>query len=318
MTWHVACAADAAYVGHCGAMLHSLFARNPRREVAVHFLHGPDFPAADRAKLRALVERPGRELHCHEIDDGAVAGLPRMGRIPQVMWYRVFLPDLLPGVERVLYLDADTLVLGALDELLATPLDGAYVAAVPNVLEPRYAAHPRELGLPATRRYFNSGVLLLHLDAMRADDCTRRIVEYATSEDLLWPDQDALNVVLGPRQVELHPRWNVMNSLYLFPYARDALGADAVAEACARPAIVHFEGPDVAKPWHYLNKHPWRDAYARHRASTPWPVAEIAGRTWRNRLLRPLPTRTTLAVLGRWDWLRGTLRHRLRRGSPTR
>jgi lipopolysaccharide biosynthesis glycosyltransferase len=216
------------------------------------------------------------------------------------MWYRVFLPDLLPAVDRVLYLDADTLVVDALAPLWETPLDGAYVGAVTNVLEPQYAGHPAELGLPPGRRYFNSGVLLFNLAAMRAGDCTAEILRIARGERLLWPDQDALNVVLGGSRVELHPRWNVMNSLLLFPQARDVFGAGVLADACRDPGIVHFEGPGLAKPWHYLSKHPARDAYHAHRAQTPWPDVAIEGRTWANRLLRPLPTPATIAVLGGW------------------
>jgi lipopolysaccharide biosynthesis glycosyltransferase len=214
------------------------------------------------------------------------------------MWYRIFLPGLLPQVDRVLYLDSDTLVVDSLHPLWDQALD-AYVAAVPNVFEPQYADRPRQLGLPAEQTYFNSGVLLFNLTQMRAANCTEQIVSYARHESLLWPDQDALNVVLGSRRVDLHPRWNCMNSLFLFPQARDVFGADAVREACANPAIVHFEGPELAKPWHYLSKHPFRADYRRHRAATPWPHFDVEGRTRTNKLLRPLPTRSAIVVLTR-------------------
>jgi lipopolysaccharide biosynthesis glycosyltransferase len=234
-----------------------------------------------------------------------------MGRIPLVMWYRVFLPELLPSADRVLYLDADTLVVAPLSPLWDEPLDGSYLAAVSNVLEPQYAARPAELGLPATQAYFNSGVLLFNLDAMRADRCTHEILRVARDEKLLWPDQDALNVVLGARRVALHPRWNCMNSLYLLPEAYDTFPRDVVDDACRRPAIVHFEGPKLAKPWHYLSKHPYRGAYEHHRRNTPWPDVAVEGRTWRNRLLRPLPTRTTITLLGRSLELRSKVRRRV-------
>src|SRR5262249_6196486 len=131
-----------------------------------------------------------------------------------------------------LYLDADTLVVDDLAPLFTHGLDGRYVAAVANVLEPQFADRPQKLGLPAGQPYFNSGVLLLNLAAMRADHCTERILHCARTEPLLWPDQDALNLVLGARSVMVHPRWNCMNSLYLFPQARDVFGAREVDEAC--------------------------------------------------------------------------------------
>lgn len=297
MTMHVACAADEAYVGHCGAMLHSLLAPRRYDDLVVHFLHPPELPAATGEDLSALVESLGADIELHPIDNDLVDGLPVMDRIPRVMWYRIFLPSLLPAVDRVLYLDADTLVIDDIEPLFDLPLDDAYVAAVPNVLEPAFAEHPRELGLPDESTYFNSGVLLLNLDAMRAGNCTQRITSFAREQHLLWPDQDALNVVLGPKCVRLGPRWNCMNSLYLFPQARDVFGADEVRAACDDPAIVHFEGPALAKPWHYLSKHPYRRAYAEHRAATPWPEYAIEGRSWKHRILKPLPTRTALTLM---------------------
>jgi lipopolysaccharide biosynthesis glycosyltransferase len=322
VTWHVACAADERYVGHCAAMLHSLLERAraaSSREVVVHFLHAPTFPTPTRDQLAAFVATNGGRFTPWEIADDRVAGLPTMDRIPRTMWYRIFLPELLPDVERVLYLDADTLVVDDLAPLFDRPLDGAYVAAVPNVFEPRFAQRPQELALPRAQPYFNSGVLLFDLARMRDDGCTQQIVRMAKNEPLLWPDQDALNVVLGGRQVTLHPRWNAMNSLFLLREAQATFGAETVRDACARPAIVHFEGPALSKPWHYLNKHPYRAEYLRHRRATPWPDVAVEGRTWSNRLLRPLPTRAAMEVLGRWQWarakaggLRGRMRGRLR------
>jgi lipopolysaccharide biosynthesis glycosyltransferase len=134
---------------------------------------------------------------------------------------------------------------------------------------------------------------------MRRDDCTSRIEAFAKGRPLLWPDQDALNVVLGDRRIALHPRWNCMNSVFQMPEARAVFGEGTVRDACRDPAIVHFEGPSLVKPWHYLSKHPYRRAYRRHRAATPWPSYELEGRTWRRRMLKPLPTRAAVAVLSR-------------------
>jgi lipopolysaccharide biosynthesis glycosyltransferase len=309
VTLRVACAADEAYVGHCAAMMHSLLTQHRGNDVEIHFLHGPDFPHGVRDQLTTFVHDQGGRLELHVVDDDAVAGLPTLPGIPRVMWYRVFLPDLLPDIDRILYLDADTLVVDRLDALWKEPVAGAYVAAVTNVFPPGLRDRPRDLGLPAGQAYFNSGVLLLALDEMRAGECTARMLHYARNRQLPWPDQDALNFVLGARCVPLHPRWNCMNSLYVFPRAREVFGADVVRSARERPAIVHFEGPGLAKPWHYLSKHPFAPAYRRHRAATPWPDVVLEGRSWQHALLRPLPTRASITVLEQVH----RARHRLRR-----
>ena len=278
-------------------MIHSALTSNPPDDITVHVLAGPDVTSRTTDVLTDFVARLGGRLVAHRDLDAAVAGLPVMDRIPTVMWYRVLLPDLLADLDRVLYLDADTLVVSDLGPLWSVALDDAYLGAVSNVFEPGMAPHAAAIGISDTTQYFNSGVLLLNLDLMRRDDCSNAIVRCARQEALVWPDQDALNLVLGRRCVLLHPRWNCMNTLFLGRDGADVFGAERVAEAVREPGVIHFEGPGMAKPWHYLNRHPRRDDYFIHRRATPWPTVQLEGRTLKNRVLRPLPTRTVNRIL---------------------
>jgi lipopolysaccharide biosynthesis glycosyltransferase len=280
-TLHVALAADDAYLPHCAAVLSSLRAHDHGAPVHAHVLHpsAPDAGAVGR--LASMADGRALTVTAHPIDPARVAGLPAWGRLPVTMWYRILLPELLPDVDRVLYLDADVLVVDSLAPLWATDLSGNWVAAVSNVPERHMLHHAAGLGLDGPAAYFNSGVLLLNLHAMRQDGRTDalRACAHERADRLLWPDQDALNLVLGPRRRTLHPRWNVMNSIRRFPWAGDVLGQTAAREAIERPGIVHFEGPRENKPWHVLCDHPDRDRYAAHRRDTPWPHVRREGLT---------------------------------------
>lgn len=285
---HVACAADDAYIPHTAAMLHSVLTRGGADEVHVHFLHGPEVSRRSLRRLARMVERLGGELSVLEIPDEQVAGLPTMDFISSPMWYRIFLPERLPELDRILYLDADTIVADSLEPLRTTDLSGHYVAAVTNVFEPHYLERPAALGLSGPEVYFNSGVVLMNLAEMRRDGCSAALHDFALAHrhEVLWPDQDALNVVLGGRRLALHPRWNCMTSLFLFPWSADVFGARAVAEALERPGIRHFEGPGLSKPWHLLCDRQMRELYVEHRRQTPWPRVRRAGVTPRNLVTR--------------------------------
>jgi lipopolysaccharide biosynthesis glycosyltransferase len=268
---HVACAVAGDYWLHSAAMLGSVAQHVDRGTLHVHYLHGPDLPGRARDGLARMLHRLDAEADFQLIEPGRVAGLPVVGEFTAAMWYRIFLPDLLPEVERVLYLDIDTLVTADLTPLLNTDLEGCYLGAVTNVLMPHHRHRPALFGL-TPNDYFNSGVLLMNLAALRADDCTRSLREFAVAggTELEWPDQDALNVVLGSRRRHLHPRWNVMNSLR-FDWAREVFTTEEIAEARARPGIRHFEGPDDNKPWHWNGADADQRLYRRHRRRTPWP-----------------------------------------------
>lgn len=289
---HVCCAAEGTYVRHSAAMLHSVLANRGAREATIHYLHDPALAPASRARLAQMVERLGASIDFLPVPDERLAGLPTRGFTRKATWYRIFLPELLSELDRVLYLDSDLIALADLGPLWETAVGDHYVAAVTNVLEPRYAERLAAGGLEP-RTYFNAGVMLMNLELMRRDDCSRGLRAYGVEHAgaLVLRDQDALNAVLGKRRLELHPRWNCMNAFFVFPWSVDAFGPERLAEARVEPMIRHFEGPDSNKPWHYLGDRQSGRAYESHRRQTPWPRYRREGVTPANlatRLLRAI------------------------------
>jgi len=280
---HLACGGDARYLPHTAACVASFLEHSGDLPLHVHYLHSPGLSRHDRDLFARFVEQGGGKASMVPIGDDQIEGLPAaFNHVTVAMWYRIFLPALLPDVQRVLYVDADTLAMDDVGPLWRTDLDGNTLGAVTNVFEPWDAGYPRKLGL--SRPYFNSGVLLLDLERMRATGAADEVHRYGLEHhsELTWPDQDALNIVLGDERVALDPRWNCMNSLFVFEDADDVFGAEVVAEARTRPGVRHFEGPSVNKPWHYLCQAANREEYFRQRAHTPWPDVRIEGRTLRN------------------------------------
>jgi lipopolysaccharide biosynthesis glycosyltransferase len=284
----IACASSEMYVAHGATMLHSALATRGDCELRVHYLIGPGFSADARSRLEAMVRRDSGTIRFHEIADERVAGLKTTDQALPPQWYRIYLPELLPEVQRILYLDVDLLVLESLGPLAEIDLRAHHLAGVANVWEPWNAGYPAALGLPPTQPYFNSGVLLMNLELMRADRSSTALYEWAIAHrETLWlADQDALNAVLGADHLELHPRWNCMNSVLLFPEAIDVFGAERTEQARRNPAIRHFEGPSENKPWHLLCERDGIELYRHHRRQTPWPRYIPDGITPRNVLRR--------------------------------
>jgi len=299
-TIHLACAVDGEFVPHAATMLLSALDHRGDSELRVHVLHPQGLPAATGAALAEMVGREGGEVDFLEVPDEAVAGFPRHD-FAVATWYRVLLPELLPGVPRAIYLDADTIVLDDLLPLWATELGDHLLGAVTNLPQWDHVGRPQALGVPPGVEYFNAGVLLADLSRMREEDAIGRLRAFVADNAarLEWRDQDALNLVLGERRLALAPRWNVMSSILLYPWAADVFGAEAVREARERPAIRHFEGPAINKPWHYLCEHEMREAYTRLRLRTPWPRVRLEGRTPANiarRAVRRLRGRPAVPV----------------------
>ena len=285
---HVATSTDARFAADCAVLLGSLMSTHEPAAVQIHLLHDDSLSADDLAALRSIVVDAGGRFDAIGELDRRAAALAQSDRFPLRIWYRVLLPELLPELERVLYIDADALVAAPLDELWERDLSSALVGAVTN---PLYSSMvPRivsDLGLPDAASYFNSGVLLIDLEAWRAAGTSRSVFDFARTHAIAWPDQDALNGVLHDRRLPLHPRWNAMPGVWELPRRYLPYTDDEVSEAAAHPAIVHFVGP--YKPWHYRSRHRYRSLYFRHLEATPWRGRPIEGRSAWHAFLRRLP-----------------------------
>jgi len=199
-------------------------------------------------------------------------------------YYRLLVERELSHLKRMIYLDADTIVLGAISDLWHHPLDGAHLWAVPQIWRPSAFASGerglpsfRLLGIPADSPMFNAGVMLIDLDRWRLDNVSERVIEYLTdySEHVLWWDQDGLNAILFSDWRPLPLRWNVMASHV--PHIRSQEDTpfpfDLVQDAIRSPAIVHFSS--AGKPWEGGYKGPFKEAFDKfdpRRHSSPSPA----------------------------------------------
>jgi len=278
-SFSIVTAFDSNFVELAGVFLHSLSKQEKTVEqlskiYALVYDVSPD----DQAILKALSPRPIEFLDVSGLLDNDL-GTVFTNRITIVAYARLFLPNIVSGDERLIYIDADTIVLGEIVDLATIDLEGRPVGAV----ETRSSWSRRkvaELGLPAGTRYLNSGVLVIDLAAWRACKVSENAISAAVAQgDRPWNhDQDALLLALDDNWKTIDRRWNMRPSDYRF-LTRQANDA----------RIAHFIG---IKPNNLACEHPDRALYLALRAETPfaaWPVNAgppmTLGKRWR-RLLR--------------------------------
>lgn len=132
---------------------------------------------------------------------------------------KVCYPDLLPKLQKVIHLDADTIVCDSLVDMWKTDLTGKWFAAVPE----RFGRYK-----PFGEKYYNAGVMLLNLKQIREDKITPVMVEYLNTVRQPWADQDAWNKygIEQGKIVELVARYN----------------ENQMTGTTDAPAIVHYCG----------------------------------------------------------------------------
>jgi len=248
---HVATAIDDRFVTPLQVMLASLTARlAPGVRSVLHLVHR-SLSATSREKIAALVETRFVEV------EGAPAALDASPPgLPQEAGYLLLFPELLPGLDRVLFLDADLLITDDVTPLWSTDLEDRSHAAVvdPAVTRcsgPRGVSDWHERGIGRDHPYFNAGVLLMDLAAWRRRSVGERALAYLAERGHLTQlgHQGALNAVTWNDWLRLDRRWNVFGSLV----RRDG------ARAAVQPAVVHFSGR--MKPWLAPVGGPFEEAY---------------------------------------------------------
>jgi lipopolysaccharide biosynthesis glycosyltransferase len=182
--------------------------------------------------------------------------LPVSDRFSRAAHLRLFLDEILSDFDRVAYLDSDISPLTDVAPLLAmAPKVAPIIAAhdIHNMIEGTYRKR-----LQMSAPYFNSGVLVLDLQAIRTEHIFADALQYALDypERCEFVDQDPLNAVLDGRWQTLDWRWNAMNFM-----------SDLMPKP---PFIRHFAG---RKPWSSKKlgiEQRFVDEWRSDLAESPW------------------------------------------------
>ena len=185
-------------------------------------------------------------------------------RVPAISLMKLFLAELLPDEEVVLYLDIDTVICKSLTTLLNTPISTP-VAAIEELSTNRAYFPLQEL----PEVYFNSGVMLLSLNSFRALGIAKRageVLEDTTLSSALrsrFMDQDVLNYLLSNNVTLLPRKYNQFSNNLAKPKISTLL--DDVA-------IVQFAG--IEKPWNYPCKSKYTKLWIGYFAASIGSIAD--------------------------------------------
>ena len=234
--------------------LRSIAKHGGEAQYEAYILHS-DLSEADMAVIQAQAA-PCFRFHFVRVDPKDFDGFPESDRYPRQIYYRLASPLLLPEtLDRILYLDVDTIVINPLREFYDTDFEGSGYIACTHIREALTKFNDRRLKVPDGSPYVNTGVLLLNLPLLREMLTMEQIKETALQKvsSFLLPDQDLLTVMHGqlirladPQRYNLSDR--ILN-LYNMDPTHPKHDESWVRE---NTVIIHFCGKN--RPWlpHYV------------------------------------------------------------------
>ena len=263
------------YTKYAGASLCSLF-ENTEEWITVHYVHDHTLSEDNRRFLMELVRGYGQQILFYDFEKvykprldklmESIQWMKTYMKVPgtffsQAIWYRLMIGDMLKDLDRVIYLDADTIINMDIGQLWREEGGANGLGAVGDtVIQENHYSKLVEKGIYPEERYFNSGVLLIDVPKFGKDkELMEKGATFLKEHQLVdYPDQDILNFFFG-RECRLLPeKYNTFVSHEM-----------ANKREMVEERIYHYAGQryaiDSANNFHklflkYFTKTPWCNA----------------------------------------------------------
>lgn len=240
---------DQNYLPQLQVLLTSLALNNPHDKFSISLLHGGISEDA-LLTVQRQCDAHGYDFLPVRVGDDLFEKAPATQRYPKEMYYRLLSPHLLPkSIKRVLYLDPDILVINPVRPLWETKQHGRLFAAAAHTGKTELANNVNQLRLKTNQPYYNSGVLLIDLEAGRQQINPQMLFRYVEQHrmELILPDQDILNALYSEQILPLRDViWNYDARNYSNYLLRSG-GVCDLQWVIEHTAILHFCGKQ--KPW---------------------------------------------------------------------
>lgn len=304
---------DNNYVWLMGISVISLFENNKDIHDLTVYLLGEDISKENKKVLHELGKKYDRKIKIIDIPYLDIPNSLVSGRWPLSAFTRLFSADFLPGeIEKILYLDCDTIINGSISELDKVDVSGKVFLGVKDCIGKKYKEN---IGLKSNDVYINAGVLLINFKLLRKIDVSEKIDQYLQKflHRINYADQDILNGTFKQEIGTLNPKYDVMTIETVYSYNDIKVLRKPVnyyteieiLEAVKEPIIIHYTtNMRTVRPWFCNSNHPFVEEFRKYFAISPWRNKELDNFKFRSKescligLIQILPNKIAYRLLG--------------------
>ena len=239
------------YVKLVNILLNSIQLSNKDTKFDVYILHR-ELDIEDKNIIESGLDLNKFNIKMIKIDEEEVKNFPQyQKRYPKEIYFRLFATKYLPeNIDKILYLDSDTLVINKLDELYNMDFEGNFYIATTHVKKILRKINEVRLRIDDDVPYINTGVLLINLKELRKIDVQKEVCEFVenNSKKLMLPDQDIITALYGEKIKIIDAlKYNLGDrdlNIYNLNHIKNPIGLKWVKE---NTVIIHYYGRN--KPW---------------------------------------------------------------------
>lgn len=270
-------ACDENYAPFAGISMTSLFMNNRDLDRIRVYLVLDHVSDKNKARYQELARQYGREVVLIDAQDVVekikALNIP-MYRGSYTTNFRLFFTDYINDpMEKLLYVDCDTLITGSLRPLLELDMGDNWLGMVMGSMMLRCRK------IFDYQAPYNAGVLLINVDLWRKEAVAEKLLDHTmhVRAQYVNPDQDLLNVVCAGHILCLPPEYNFPPIHRVVPdkiYYREAKPGfytpDQIQNARKHPVILHTYRFLGEFPWHKDSMHPDVALFDQYRMASPW------------------------------------------------
>lgn len=242
---------DDAYVEQFKVVLFSIAQQMPQQDFQVYVMQ--KILLEKNAEIGHFVEKLGMVYHPIVVGEEAFAHAPTTDRYPDTIYYRLLAHEFLPAeVDKILYLDADLICLNDFRDLYEMEMGNQLYAAASHNEDGRLLDYVNKLRLnnfEMDSSYFNTGILLMNLEAIRHHVKRQAILDFIDKNRnwLILPDQDVLNGLYADKVIAIPDEIYNYDARYSLIYHAKSQGKWDLNWVIDHTVFLHFAGRD--KPW---------------------------------------------------------------------
>lgn len=270
---------DNNYVWLMGISAISVFENNKHVKELKVYLLGQDITDSNKQILCEIAAKYDRQIIVIDVPKLDIKDILVSERWPISAFTRLFSAQLLPlDIEKVLYLDCDTIIVGDIESLDKYDLSEKIFFGVKDCVGGLYK---KNIGLEKNDSYINAGVLLINISKLRTVEVKSVIGEYINNyaKRINYADQDILNGAFKKYVGVIEPEYNIMTIDVAHTYSQimklrkptNFYTKDELERAIEEPVIIHYTtNMRVIRPWFANTDHPLSHEFNKYMLLSPW------------------------------------------------
>lgn len=304
---------DNNYIWLMGISAISMFENNKEIDNLHVYLLGENISDENKKVLKEIECKYSRVITVIDVPRIDIPEVLVSARWPLSAFTRLYAGDLLPTyIEKVLYLDCDTIIKGDISELERWNAEGKVFWGIKDCIGKEYK---KNIGISADGLYVNAGVLLMNLPELRKIDIKQKLNAYMAKYQRLinYADQDVLNGAFSGSIGVLPPQYDVMTIAATYSY-RDIqklrrptnyYSEEEIRGAVADPVLIHYTTNMLTvRPWFSNTNHPFAGEFRKYKRISYWKDRQLSEMVFDSReakiiaVIEKLPSRIKLFILG--------------------